>query len=216
MVRTSVGRRWKASGRGFASASAFVFAFAFVARGCGGGVGANSGARALLKVAGGQFFAGPVPAAANGPAVTDIQSRNNAIFPGQRNKRLGGRLGRGARAVVLALEGDAGYWVLPAGNPDVLNPGELNFEATISFSALLPSGERRLLFAAVDAERRFGEPSPLVLTVRDATPQGLLVVALRWDTESDLDLHVVQPDDIEIWAKNINAYQPPPPGTTPP
>ena len=38
------------------------------------------------------------------------------------------------------------------------------------------------------------------------------MVSLRWDTNADLDLHVVDPQGIEIWARNINSYQPPPPG----
>jgi hypothetical protein len=64
---------------------------------------------------------------------------------------------------------------------------------------------------AIDDQGHFGPPHMLMLAVKDAQPQGLLVVSLSWDTEADLDLHVVQPDGIEIWAKNINAFVPPGP-----
>jgi uncharacterized protein YfaP (DUF2135 family) len=38
---------------------------------------------------------------------------------------------------------------------------------------------------------------------------GAIVVSLSWDADADLDLRVVEPDGIEIWAKNINAHVPP-------
>jgi len=77
-------------------------------------------------------------------------------------------------------------------------------------------GPRPLVMSAVDAAGRFGARKTLALVVRDVTPHGLLIVTLRWDTEADLDLHVVQPNKIEIWARNINAYVPPAPGEPPP
>jgi uncharacterized protein YfaP (DUF2135 family) len=35
-----------------------------------------------------------------------------------------------------------------------------------------------------------------------------LVISLSWDTQSDLDLHVVTPSGAIIWAKNINSNDP--------
>jgi uncharacterized protein YfaP (DUF2135 family) len=46
-------------------------------------------------------------------------------------------------------------------------------------------------------------------------PQGALVVSLSWDDGADLDLHVVDPNGVEIDKRNINSYQPPPPGAPP-
>jgi hypothetical protein len=66
----------------------------------------------------------------------------------------------------------------------------------------------------VDAAGRFGAPSVVSLTsAPPAPPNGTLVVSLSWDTEADLDLHVVVPGGVEVWAGNINSYQLPPPGT---
>ena len=39
------------------------------------------------------------------------------------------------------------------------------------------------------------------------------MVSLRWDTEADLDLHLVIPGGSEIWANKINSFDPPPPGS---
>jgi hypothetical protein len=35
---------------------------------------------------------------------------------------------------------------------------------------------------------------------------------LQWDSNADLDLHVVDPNGVEIWSRNINSYEAPPPG----
>ena len=40
-------------------------------------------------------------------------------------------------------------------------------------------------------------------------------MSLAWDSEADLDLHVVDPAGVEIWARNINSYQSPSVGTPP-
>jgi hypothetical protein len=178
-----------------------------------GGVDANLGARALVFVGGAQFIPGPMPAASNGaPAVVDIITRNHAAFPGERGKKLNGHLDPSGRGIAIGFAGDIGYWVVPAGNPDEVEANLLTFAATIDLSTAIPAGNHDLLFAAVDAQGHFGAPMPLSLTIASATPQGLLIVTLKWDTESDLDLHVVEPDGTEVWARNINDYTPPGPG----
>src|SRR5262249_3084337 len=39
-------------------------------------------------------------------------------------------------------------------------------------------------------------------------PDTTLSVTLAWDTEADLDLHLVTPSGTTIWAKNINSNDP--------
>jgi hypothetical protein len=46
-------------------------------------------------------------------------------------------------------------------------------------------------------------------------PAGRLVISLSWDTHADLDLHVVDPTGVEIWKRNINSFESPPPGAPP-
>jgi hypothetical protein len=177
------------------------------------GVDANLGARALVFVSGAQFLPGPMPAAAPGaPAVVDVITRGHGVFPGQRGKRLNGHMDPSAHAVAMGFAGDIGYWVVPAGNPDEVEANLLTFAATADLSTAITVGDHDLMFAAVDAQGHFGPQMPISFTVRDTTPQGMLIVTLKWDTESDLDLHVIEPDGTEVWARNINDYTPPGPG----
>jgi hypothetical protein len=66
----------------------------------------------------------------------------------------------------------------------------------------------------VSADQRFGAPSYVTLLASTASTGAHFVVSLRWDTESDLDLHVVDPAGEEVWARNPNSYTPTP-GTPP-
>ena len=68
---------------------------------------------------------------------------------------------------------------------------------------------------AVDAQNHFGPPFRQTLTALAAPPAravtGVLVVTLTWDTESDLDLHVVDPFGSEIFhgaPNSVNAFSP--------
>ena len=184
------------------------------AAGCQG-ASPDSGLTASMTVAEAQWVPGEMPATTDGPPVTGVRNARTAVWAGQRDKPLTGTLAREATAVALALEGDWGHWILPAGAPDVLAPGELTFTARLSFAATLPSGAAALLVRAVNGGGRFGPVRREEILVEDrGSVAGALVVSLRWDTNADLDLHVVDPQGVEVWARNINSYQPPPPGQT--
>jgi hypothetical protein len=173
----------------------------------------GSGLDALLRVADAQWAPDPMPTEMDGPAVTTVRNARTMVWPGQRDKPVSGTLARDATAIALALEGDRGYWILPAGAPDVQAPTEVTFTARLSFAPTLPLGAHDLVLRAVSAAGRFGPPrrEPLVAAPL-VSVTGALVVSLRWDTNADLDLHVTDPQGIEVWARNINSYQPPPPG----
>jgi hypothetical protein len=193
--------------------------WALVALACLAGcqaVRADTGLEAGMRVANAQFVSGDLEAAtpSGGPAVVSVFNSLTTVQPGEIEKPLSGTLDTTATAVALGLRGDRGYWIVVAGPPTLDAPNQPTFAATLSFSPTLALGNLTLVARAVDAEGHFGAPStvPLV-SAPPAPPSGTLVVSLRWDTESDLDLHVVIPDGIEIWAGNINSYQVPPPGT---
>jgi hypothetical protein len=180
------------------------------------GLPADSGLEAEMRVAGGQFLAGHVDAAGpgGGPAVVSVFNSLTAVQPGERDKPLAGTLGPTATAAALGLRGDRGTWIVVAGPPGLDAPDLPTFQARLSFAPDLPVGDLVLVARAVDAAGRFGDPSPVPLaSAPPPPPSGTLVVTLSWDTEADLDLHVVVPGGVEIWARNINSYQMPLPGT---
>lgn len=179
------------------------------------GIQADTGLGAEMRVEGGQFSRGDLESiAGGGPAVVSVFNSLTAVQPGEIEKPLTGTLDPSATAVALGLRGDSGYWIVVAGPPGLDAPDQPTFQATLSFSPTLPLGALALVVRAVDAAGRFGAPSVAPLTSAAAPPpSGTLVVSLRWDTEADLDLHVVVPGGVEVWAGNINSYQLPPPGT---
>ncbi|MDB4956086.1 MAG: hypothetical protein JWO36_3655 [Myxococcales bacterium] len=184
--------------------------------GCGG-VDSDPGATALVRVSGAQFYPGAMPAATTDVRVTAIESLNNTIWAGQVNKALGGRLAGAGLAVAIGFPDDTGYWIVPAGAADLNTPDELTWSAKASFSDALSAGRHDLEVAAVDANGRLGPPNALTLTVNarqlDLT-DAKLAFALHWDTEADLDLHVVLPGEpaVIVWSGNLNSYIPPAPG----
>lgn len=193
---------------------ASVAAVALVA--CSSGASNDPGLRATLRVEGATFVEGAPPAAdPAGPAVGSVTLVTSAVYPGEAHKALGATLAGTSTAAVVALEGDVGYWIVPAGVPDVATPGLASLHATMSFAPWLAGGAATLAVRAVDAAGRAGAPSLVALAVTGAVPAGRLVVTLGWDTESDLDLHLVVPGGAEVYKGNVNSYAPPPPGSPP-
>jgi hypothetical protein len=197
-----------------ALALALAFAFAFTSGGCAVAP-ADRGLLALLRVDGAQFYPGRPPAARGGPGegpeITGLLVGRTVIRPGEVDFGVSGAAAAGTTAIVLSLEGDAGYWVLAAGVPDVTAPDQPTYAAQLSFAPTLPHGPRNLALQAVDAADRAGPPRLQPLTVAEgssALPDGALVIGLRWDTEADLDLHVVEPDGAEIWARKPTGSMP--------
>ncbi|WP_394847791.1 hypothetical protein LZC95_10050 [Pendulispora brunnea] len=168
---------------------------------------ADAGLDAKLRIENAQFFRGPMPAGEeSGPAVVAVALRTNEIRAGSRDKSCGGALAREATAAAIALSGDVGYWVVRAGTPAVETPGLPSFEATLAFAPTLARGAYQLVVRAVDGAGRFGLPVERSLsTAVEAADQAELAVSLRWDTEADLDLHVVDARGTEIWKRNINS-----------
>jgi hypothetical protein len=158
-----------------------------------------------MRVDGAQFVAGPLPALSPaGPRVASVELPTNTIWPGLADKAFQGSLDPQATAAAVALGGDDGYWIVPAGVPDFATPTLPTFEGTASFAATLPPGRYTFQANAVDAQGVFGPTATVALTATDgspasATPAGALVVTLTWDTEADLDLHVVDPLGNEIY-----------------
>jgi hypothetical protein len=168
-----------------------------------------------MRLENAQFILGPTPAAQAGPEVATITLPTTTIWPGFPDKSISGALGEGATAAALALSSDQGYWVVRAGVPDVSAPTLPTFHTSASFSSSLTAGAYTLEVRAVDADNQFGPPARQVLTALAAAPShvvtGALIVTLTWDTEADVDLHVIDPLGNEIYhgAQNsVDAFLP--------
>jgi hypothetical protein len=135
---------------------------------------------------------------------------------GERDKLVFASAQSSAKSFALTCKGVAGYYLVPAGAADIQEPDFPTVTLHTSFAASLAEGPLNLSVAASDANGHFGPSSQLALEVVSApVPQGELVFSLSWDTNADLDLHVVDPTGVEVWARNINSYQPPGPGQPP-
>lgn len=174
---------------------------------------ADEGLDASLQVEGAQFFRGSMPTAQTGPKVRDVTIGAD-FTAGSVGKSCIGDLEHEATSVAIGIAGDLGYWVVRADLPSASAPDEPTFTATLGFARAMKPGPRDLVVRAVDAERHFGPPLVKTIRIADAIiPDGQLVVSLSWDNGADLDLHVVDPHGVEIFKRNPNSYEPPPPGS---
>jgi hypothetical protein len=175
-----------------------------------GGLSSDPGRDAWLRVSGAEFLPGGLTAGA-GPEVLALNLSRSQAARGDTSLHLRGALALSANAVGLWLEGDRGFWLLPAGVPDVTVADALSVGATLGLATHAPLGPRLLDVVAFD---RAGVPGPIARTPLEvlAVPavSGALVVQLTWSTSVDLDLHVVDPDGVEVWAGNPNTWQPTP------
>jgi hypothetical protein len=177
----------------------------------------DPGSAAFLQVAGAQYAPGEPPADDGGPEVVAVLTTHARIAPGDAREPVRGTLDADARGVILWLEGDLGHWLAPAQAPDAEDRERPTFERRLAFAADLPPGPIALRVQAVDAAGRVGPPRAATYVADEfEPPAGELVVELGWAGVADLDLHVVDPDGVEIWSGNPNSYVPPPPGTPAP
>ncbi|MFO0644565.1 MAG: hypothetical protein U0183_35425 [Polyangiaceae bacterium] len=155
------------------------------------------GADAELRVTGARLTRGALPADGDGPAVLTLTAA-----PRVARGTVGaasGSLGRAATGVLVALEGDVGYWTLPASPPDVTAPEAPTFAASIGLSARAKLGTRTLVVMGVDREGRPGARlTRPIIVAPTRLPEGALVVRLTWDEPADLDLRVTGPTGVEV------------------
>jgi hypothetical protein len=193
-------------------ASLLALGLALASSACGEQVFANNGLAALMQVNGGQFYPGKPPVPLDGGiTVATLELNTSAFFPGQINFGFGGQLSEGAYAVSLYFVGDTGYWTLPASNPDYSVPRQVDFGTSLTLSRAIGQiaygdGGPAIQVQAIDGDGGFGPPLTEPLHLLSNKPIGPLVISLGWDTQADLDLHVVLPDGTEIWRQHQSDY----------
>jgi hypothetical protein len=184
-----------------------------------GGCGSRSsdpGFDADLQITGGSFVRGAPPAPTDGPAVQALQFSDSHVSAGEGERPLLGVLDATATSVLLSLDGDRGYWIAVAGVPSADDPTLPRFDVRAAFSRLIAGGTRTLRAQAVDGHGHVGAPREQQIDVSAASvPSGPMVISLVWNNNADLDLHVVDPDGVEIFSRHPSGYRPPPPPALP-
>jgi hypothetical protein len=186
----------------------FVVAGVVTGGGCGGNPSSDPGLDLLLRVGKSQFYRGAMPAESGGPSMHQLNA-STSVRPGQNDGSVGGLVDKETTGIILGLDGDRGYWLIQPGNSDPLSDFDLTFSAPIQFSALIPNGSYTMVGHAVDISGRVGPPITLTVRVADAgvpTLPATLLVSLRWDTETDLDLHLELPDGTEIFSQKVSSF----------
>lgn len=174
----------------------------------------DPGLDAMLQVEGAQFRPGPFPAENAGPEALAVQALHSELVVGRSGEHVRGVLAANATGAVIGVEGFAGTWILPASASDLDTPGLATAKATIALSPDFPTGPFTLKIAASDVDGRFGAAASQMLVANpEDEPTGELVIGLVWDSDADLDLHVVDPNDGEAWSDDPNTVVQPPPGT---
>ncbi|HVY40474.1 MAG TPA: hypothetical protein VHM31_21195 [Polyangia bacterium] len=191
------------------------------AAGCGG-ASADPGLSAYLRLSGAQYVPGGLAPESDAPAplVTSVNLMTTKVAPGLQNLALSGDVQNGS-SVLIGLAGDSGHWIVPATVADFQMPGDFLFQTKMSLSPEVPAGKQTLLLKGVDVQGTVGPAQQVGLDVSPPIPTGALVISLAWDTETDLDLHVLAPNPedpatpIEIWSKTPVGLPPHVPGTPP-
>jgi hypothetical protein len=165
------------------------------------GHSSDPGLDAELQISGAQFNPGAMPDDGDGPGVIALDVARFAFAPGDADQPLTGTLTASATTVGFALDGDRGWWLMPAGVPDVNAPTLPTFSTRLAIARSAPPGMVTLRARAADERGHFGRSSSVMISVQDAPePAARLIVTLAWASATDLDLHVVEPGGNEIWS----------------
>ncbi len=179
---------------------------------CEQGEEADAGRDATLQVDEARFVRRSPPAEVTGPSVRSV-TVGASFAAGVVGRSCAGELDRAATSVMVALDGDLGYWVVPAGLPSASALDAPTFDVTFGLARRARPGPRLLVVRAIDRDGRFGPARVAPITIRPrGVAEGELVFSLSWETRANLDLHVVDPFGVEVFKRNISSAEPPPPG----
>ncbi len=203
---------------------------------CSSGESSSLGQTEPLQVIGGQFFAGDLPG--KPPANNLVQGDGGApaalpplsipllsvpVLPlpsGASNEAISGDTTSDAVSVAVRFPDEGtGYWVVPVGGTDTQFPGELTFKFNVNFSPGDRTGPRELRVVAIDGAGHAGTQAEGTVCIQPAVPDNghtcnrakvppATVVALRWDSTFDLDLHVVTPNGQDLNPKTTPIGEP--------
>jgi hypothetical protein len=202
-------------GRSWTLAALVLTSASLVATGCDVGQLPSTGTGEPVQVQGGQFVLGALPGSPDGGegpvgdagraplSIVLVSAASSQVLPGIGSKGFSGDVTDDAVAVGMQLaDQGSGYWVVPVGVPDVTMAGTLTFSMSASFALSDPSGPQELRFVAIGPGGAAGAQQSVQVCIDSRVPDNGhackpsvappgAVFALQWDTNFDLDLHVL-------------------------
>ncbi|HYQ15813.1 MAG TPA: hypothetical protein VEQ58_08650 [Polyangiaceae bacterium] len=180
-----------------------VVAGALSALGCSDSYGDEGGTLEPLIVNNATFNAGAMPNDGR-PALPLTNSTTNGALAGGPEKSLSGRASLDAYGVAVSVKGAGnGYWVVPVGLPDLVDPG-IDWSLKFRFTRQMPLGQQSVLVAQTNKSGKFSAPTEIPFTVKSLLPEGKKVISLVWHNHADLDLQVQSPDGKLTTSKRPN------------
>lgn len=199
------------------------------AAGCSDGIQADVGITEPIQVSGGQFISGPLPGtaptvepgqttdagmSAPGPlTVTNVAFTNAFVISGIGGTPVSGLATSDAVAVGVQLRNKGtGYWVVPMQGQDVQFPGQSDFGFSLSLNPADAPGNTDLRLVALDAQGNAGSQTDAPMCILSRVPDNehecfpskkvpQAVFTLTWNTDFDVDLHVIMPSGRDVSAK---------------
>jgi hypothetical protein len=194
---------------------------AFIAAACDVGQSAVTGIDEPVMIQGGQFISGELPGSPplapdqKRPTEPDggfeplsllsARVQNPTIVAGLSGLLIGGDVSDDTQAVGIRFPDiGSGYWVVPAGSPDTQTPGAFSYSAIAGFSLTDPPGPHKLRLVAIGSSGNAGTQFELPVCLDSPIPDNghacdptvappSAVFSLTWDTNFDVDMHVVLP-----------------------
>jgi hypothetical protein len=197
---------------------------AFVAASCDVGQSPITGLGEPIVVQGGQFIAGDLPGSP--PLAEDAKAPMEAdggfeplsvltaltvsqnVLPGEIGKLIKGDVSGDTQAVgVRLVDMGSGYWVVPASSPDTQTPGALGYTILAGFNINDAPGLHAARLVAIGPTGSAGTQLDVPLCLDSPIPDNghactpsiappAAVFTLKWDTDFDLDMHVVGPGGV--------------------
>lgn len=171
---------------------------------CGGSSGGGNNAQQILSGASGggdaaTFHAGSLPAP-HGTIALTVPTTGMAINGGSTNFEISST--SDIVTVYVSVQGQTGYWEIPIPAGSTVADVLLSFAQQIGATQDTGSSVQLvIIFEVADAAGDISAPQTTPTAVM-IVGTGDVEVALTWDVDNDLDLHVVDPTGNEVYYGN--------------